>query len=355
MNQKLPSRPHLDHLRRQAKTLLAALASADPEAIATIRDHLPAAREMSSEQITQRQFRLADAQSAIARKSGFASWPALAHHIEQLRGLEGDWRFANLTLDGGVIPPAAVERSRLLIDGDRFRTESPEATYEGIFNINVEAEPHEIDIEFVEGPEAGNTNHGIYRLGGDRLEICLDINGKPRPAGFISAPGSGHALETLQRVSRERPESVTGGTARPREVQGPTELAAEFEYVESPTLTRLQGEWSAVRVVRDGHELPDMMVKTGCRVANQNEIKITFGGQLIIHALVRLNEGTDPIQIDYFNLAVACRGTVQYGIMKWSGEDACFLMAAAGQPRPMSFDAASLGGGLTLSQWRRKT
>ena len=45
----------------------------------------------------------------------------------------------------------------MLIDGDRFRTESPEATYEGVFNIDVEADPHDIDIEFVEGPEAGNT------------------------------------------------------------------------------------------------------------------------------------------------------------------------------------------------------
>ena len=69
----------------------------------------------------------------------------------------------------------------MLIDGDRFRTESPEAIYEGIFNINVEAQPHEIDIEFVAGPEAGNWNFGIYRLDGDTFELCLDLNGRPRP------------------------------------------------------------------------------------------------------------------------------------------------------------------------------
>ena len=43
----------------------------------------------------------------------------------------------------------------MMIDGDRFRMESPEATYEGIFTIDVEADPAQIDIEFVEGPEAG--------------------------------------------------------------------------------------------------------------------------------------------------------------------------------------------------------
>ena len=112
-------------------------------------------------------FRLADAQSAIARKSGFASWPHLARHVEQLRALEGTWAFARLEIDGSAIPASALEASRILIDGDRFRTESPEANYEGIFNINVEAQPHEIDIEFVAGPEAGNWNYGIFRLDGD--------------------------------------------------------------------------------------------------------------------------------------------------------------------------------------------
>src|SRR5439155_24320431 len=148
----LPARPNLDHLRRQAKALLAALESREPEAVSTILKHLPAAKGMKPQQVLATRFRLADAQSAIARKSGFASWPHLARHVEQLRALEGTWTFARLEIDGSVIPAAALQASRILIDGDRFRTESPEATYEGIFNINVEAEPYEIDIEFVEGP-----------------------------------------------------------------------------------------------------------------------------------------------------------------------------------------------------------
>ena len=111
------------------------------------------------------------------------------------------------------MPAAALQASRLLIDGDRFRTESPEATYEGVFNINVEAQPHEIDIEFVEGPEAGNWNFGIFRLNGDTVEFCLDMNGKPRPTEFCASPGSGHACETLRRTSHARPENVKGGTA----------------------------------------------------------------------------------------------------------------------------------------------
>src|SRR5262245_48417706 len=208
MSDRLPARPHLDHLRRQAKALLAALHQGDPEAVATFQAHLPAARAMTVEAIRQAGFRLADAQSAVARKTGFASWPQLARHVETLRALEGAWSFERLMVAGNTLPAAALTASRILIDGDRFRTESPEATYEGVFNIDVEARPHAIDIEFVEGPEAGNTNHGIFRLDGDTLEICLDISGAPRPAAFHAAAGTQHAFEVLHRTSRDRPESV---------------------------------------------------------------------------------------------------------------------------------------------------
>jgi len=351
VEKQLHSRPNLDHLRRQAKALLAALEAGDPRAIATFTEHLPEARKLSAAEVRAARFRLADAQSAVARQTGFASWPQLARHVEQLRALEGTWEFAALEIDGGTMPPGALVASRLLIDGDRFRMESPEANYEGVFNIDVEAEPHGIDIEFVAGPEAGNTNHGIFRIAGDRLEICLDVNGKARPSAFRTAAGSGHALETLRRASSARPAAVTGGTPPPAQAPTAKHDGSGFEYLASPTLTRLQGEWVAEKVVRDGQELPKMMLSSGRRSAKDNEIKITFGGQVMIHALVRIDERTEPVQIDYFNLGGAAKGSMQQGIMRWHGSSACFCMAAPGQPRPGDFECP-VGSGRTLSQWR---
>lgn len=351
MAKKLPPRPNLDHLRRQAKALLAALKSDEKEAIQTLREHLPAAKEMNDKQIRGAGFRLADAQSAIARKTGFASWPHLARHVEQLRALEGTWEFVSLEIEGAPMSAAMLTTSRILIDGDRFRSESPGAIYEGEFNIDVEAEPHEIDIDFVEGPEAGNRNHGIFRLDGDRLTICLDMNGKARPTAFRTAAGSGQALETLTRASAARPDSVTGGTAQPQ--ASPAAASRDdFEYVASPTLERLQGDWSAVKVIKDGQELPSFMSATGRRSASKNEVKVWFGGQLMIHALVRINESGKPILIDYYNLSGPMNGVVQHGIMQWLGDVACFCMAAPGAPRPTDF-ACVAGSGQTLSRWKR--
>jgi uncharacterized protein (TIGR03067 family) len=349
----LPARPNLDHLRRQAKALLAALESGEAEAVSTILDYLPSAKGMTAEQVRQTRFRLADAQSAIARKTGFASWPHLARHVEQLRALEGTWEFARLEIDGSAIPAGALGASRILIDGDRFRTESPEANYEGVFNINVETQPHEIDIEFVAGPEAGNWNFGIFRLDGEQLEICLDMNGKPRPVEFATSSGSGHAYETLKRSSQARPDDVTGGTPSARLQSSPAQECVGFDYVESPTLAKLQGQWTPTRIVRDGQELPKMMLGTGLRSAKANEIKITFGGQMMIHALVRLDESKDPIHVDYCNLAEACKGTIQLGLMKWIDDEICFCMAAPNGPRPADFTSPA-GSGRTFSQWRLK-
>jgi uncharacterized protein (TIGR03067 family) len=353
MGKKLPARPNLDHLRRQAKALLAALESGDSEAIATIREHLPSAKGLTAEKVRRTQFRLADAQSAIARKTGFASWPQLARHVETLRSLEGTWEFTSLEIEGNTMPPAALTASRLLIDGDRFRTESPEATYEGVFNINVEADPHEIDIEFVAGPEAGNWNYGIFRLDGDRVEFCLDLNGKPRPKEFKARPGSGHAYETLKRSSHSRPANVTGGTAPSRHEAPAIQECVGFEFVDSPTLSRLQGEWTCTQLVINGKKMPAMMLKSGIRVAKQNEIKISFGGQVIIQALVRIDESKDPMQVDYYNLHGAAKGQVQYGIMKWIADEACFCMAEPGKPRPGDFECTA-GSGRTLSQWKKR-
>src|SRR5262245_21066833 len=96
MSSKLPQRPNLDHLRSQAKHLLAALGPRDKEAVATLREHLPAAANLTAAQLRKMRICLADAQSAIARKTGFANWPQLTRHVEQLRALEGTWEFDSL-------------------------------------------------------------------------------------------------------------------------------------------------------------------------------------------------------------------------------------------------------------------
>ena len=362
MSQKsLPSRPHLDHLRRQAKTLLAELEGGRPSAVRAFKEHLPAAKRLTAAGVADAGFRLADAQFVVARQSGFASWPGLSRHVELLRGLEGEWRFVRLEVDGNVMPASMTGTARLLIDGDRFRTESPEANYDGVFTIDADQKPSHIDIEFIEGPEAGNCSYGLFELAGDRLTLCLSmLAGGSRPVAFSAPRGSGHALERLRRVSASRPAAVTGGTRATHPSGNASKHAsaatsvdpAEFDGPITGLLQRLQGEWTPTELVMDGKPMPQEWLTFGLRTMTGRDMKVTFNGQLMAHAKVRLDERTEPIAVDYLNQTGKARGSVSRGIMEWIGDEVRFLIAAAGDPRPANFDAVTRTA--TLSRWRRR-
>jgi uncharacterized protein (TIGR03067 family) len=274
-----------------------------------------------------------------------------------LRQLEGTWEFVDLEVDGTPMPAAALTSSRMLIDGDRFRMESPEADYEGIFTINLEEVPHQIDIEFVEGPEAGNWSYGIFELAGDHLKICLGLTGASRPSAFNTSPRSGHALENLRRVLKERPDGVDGGKrqSRPKDRLESVELdeSAFTADVMTPALARLQGEWLPVQLIHNGQPLADMLLPMGSRTTTGNEMKVVFGGQVQAHARMRIDDSRSPITIDYLNIGRASKGKISLGIMRWIGDEVEICMSGPGQPRASDF-TCDRGSNRTLSSWRRK-
>jgi uncharacterized protein (TIGR03067 family) len=356
MKKSLPSRPNLDYLRSTAKTLLSDLRAGNPEAVKTFIAYLPAAKSMKPAAVRTAGFRLADAQSAIARKAGFASWPGLARHVEQLRGLEGQWSFISLEIEGAPMPAPPFPAAQILIDGDRFRMESPDGTYEGVFNIDVEQDPPHIDIEFVEGPESGEWSYGIYTLERDELVLCLGLTGSGRPQRFMTRSGSGAALERLHRVSSARPAGITGGK---RTTPGAAHIAAPaaadesaFELNMTPLLKTLQGDWLPVSLITSGTPLQSTFLAYGSRHQTGNETKVVFGGQTMVHALMRLDESVLPIAVDYLNIGKGPR-TISLGILEWDGANMRVCMAKPGEPRPPEF-SCDKASGRTLSTWRRK-
>lgn len=86
----LPSRPDIDHLRRQAKDLLADFKLAAPEAIARFRNNLPLAAGRNPAATSGLKLRLHDAQSCIAREYGFESWADLKSYVDASRENESD-------------------------------------------------------------------------------------------------------------------------------------------------------------------------------------------------------------------------------------------------------------------------
>ena len=75
---RLPARPSLEQLRKQAKHLLREFRAGDASASSRVRAVLPRVIDGASA------LALADAQFVLAREYGFQSWAALVHHLERL-------------------------------------------------------------------------------------------------------------------------------------------------------------------------------------------------------------------------------------------------------------------------------
>src|SRR5580698_3687005 len=78
----LPSAPNLDHLKHQAKDLCHLYGLKDRSCAQRLREFHPRYFNASDEQILSGELTVSDAQLAIAREYGFASWFRLKHHIE---------------------------------------------------------------------------------------------------------------------------------------------------------------------------------------------------------------------------------------------------------------------------------
>jgi hypothetical protein len=88
MSRPLPARPDLELERKEAKKLLRHLRGGDPDALRRAADL--GIRAATGD---PRSFKLADAQFAIAREYGFASWPRLVEYFETLKRHERSGTF----------------------------------------------------------------------------------------------------------------------------------------------------------------------------------------------------------------------------------------------------------------------
>lgn len=337
MNKNLAARPNLEYLKSQAKFLLSDLKSKQPHAI----------EAFNTFNLDTASPKLADAQFVVARHAGFESWPRVVRYIEQLNNLEGSWEFKSLVVGGTEMPGAAFANSQLVINGDRFNMLSPEGDYIGIFNIRVDAEPFEIDIEFIEGPEAGNSCFGIFQAEGNTLTICLGLVGATRPSSFVSEPGTQYALEVLTRVTSQAP------IRKPSEATPLTPSAskgdpADFQDVTSGMLA-LQGEWLPLEIINDGKPLPANFMPMGRRTCEGSRVTVVFGGQKMVDVFAKaFDDGT----IDYLVASGPKANDLQYGIYSFDGDVLSVCMADSGQPRPTEFSSVP-GSGHTLTRWRK--
>jgi uncharacterized protein (TIGR03067 family) len=122
---------------------------------------------------------------------------------KELARFEGTWKFVSIESEKEKISEEALKHPRLKIMGDKFNvTEDENNSYGGTFKVDPTKKPKTIDVTFTTGPEKGKTSLGIYELEGDNYKVCIDPEGKSRPAEFAVKPGSGFYLEVLKREEK---------------------------------------------------------------------------------------------------------------------------------------------------------
>ena len=246
--------------------------------------------------------------------------------VQDLDGLQGTWNIVSLEMDGQKMPGTGA---RIVVRGDRFSTIAMGATYEGTVAVHQTSVPKSFDLRFEAGPEKGNTSLGIYELDGDTWKICLATRGFERPREFAAPPGTGIALEILERGS------VENVPIEPDRLDAPGDSAAE-----------LAGVWTPLSLVRDGQALPPSMLQYGKRTATVNRVAVQFGSQVVLKAQNSVDRSRTPMTMDY----LLADGQTQYGIWALDGTRLTTCFAAPGQPRPSEF-ASTAGDGRTLTVW----
>lgn len=88
MTRQLPSRPNLEQLKNQAKTLLRGQRAATPQILREIQEHHPRWQESTEAEIANARFTLAEAQLVIARQYGFETWARLKSHVQLRQAAE---------------------------------------------------------------------------------------------------------------------------------------------------------------------------------------------------------------------------------------------------------------------------
>src|SRR5690242_1418379 len=117
--------------------------------------------------------------------------------MSDLEKLQGTWYVNALEIDGVESP---LLNATITIDGTRFTSAGMGDDYAGTVVIAANKKPKTLDLAFTEGPPAGMTNRGIYKLDGDEWTICLATRGDARPRGFTTKANTGHVLERMRRT-----------------------------------------------------------------------------------------------------------------------------------------------------------
>jgi uncharacterized protein (TIGR03067 family) len=122
----------------------------------------------------------------------------------ELDKLRGTWEVVRVENGGKPLPSETTKGWTLTIDGSKYTLHEGDRTVEGNYNLDLLTTPRAIDAVRSSGTEKGKSLWGIYRLEGDKLEMCfVEPDSHERPKQFATGGvGGGQTLYILKRASK---------------------------------------------------------------------------------------------------------------------------------------------------------
>ncbi len=112
----------------------------------------------------------------------------------------GDWAVDSATLSGEPLPNEVAATISLYIDEGSYVVNLGDQVDKGTVLIRRRADPMELDITGVEGPNAGKTILAIFeQADSNSLVVCYSFEGAERPKEFTSTVENGHFLVKYKR------------------------------------------------------------------------------------------------------------------------------------------------------------
>jgi uncharacterized protein (TIGR03067 family) len=118
-------------------------------------------------------------------------------------------------------------------------------------------------------------------------------------------------------------------------------------------LERLQGDWAAVSMIRDGQSIPDDDVQSLFRTTKGDQYTVFLFKKAIGKGTFKLDATKKPKTIDLQAASGPAKGQPIKGIYEFEGDTWKICYANPGKDRPTDFTAKE-GSERTLAVWERE-
>jgi uncharacterized protein (TIGR03067 family) len=107
---------------------------------------------------------------------------------------QGTWIATELVRNGEKASKEELEKTKLIVTGDKYKYVSSEGEMEGTFKFDPTTKPKSMDVT----PAGGQELKAVYSVTAKELKICLSFTGD-RPKEFAAKADSGCVLLVLKK------------------------------------------------------------------------------------------------------------------------------------------------------------